>query len=447
MAALMFKTYLRHFYLLLYMFFVNFFFEDSFSQEYNSKVRIDTIIITGTKVTKNEVIFNEIDFKIGDSITIDKLSFYRERIYSLEIFNRVDLNLNKNELKNELNINVEESWYYLFLPYAILRKNSLSKSSFGLYLNKKNFRGLNEKLKFVFALGYDPYYQFQYYSPNFFAKDYFAYFELNYSIKENKSEEITALLENKNFSYKNLSFAFFGGKRFGTFVKASLGFSYEMMTVPNFAREIFFIENNKKENLYTIATIIAYDDRDLSFMPETGKLLDAKIEAKKINFGDKNYILYSLDFRNYNKIIRQISSKQRVYYKSTIGKIKPYYSKSYLGYDQKVRGHYFENKEGDDLGLLSIEVKYPLIKEMNIKFNFPLAPEALTSYRTALYFYLFSDAGFSKKSNQKIVLKNFDSGYGAGLAILIMPYQALRCEFAFNEKRRGEIIVELGFSF
>ena len=44
-------------------------------------------------------------------------------------------------------------------------------------------------------------------------------------------------------------------------------------------------------------------------------------------------------------------------------------------------------------------------------------------------------------------MNKFNSGYGFGITFLILPYQILRVEVAFNEQIKSQLIFELGISF
>ena len=89
-----------------------------------------------------------------------------------------------------------------------------------------------------------------------------------------------------------------------------------------------------------------------------------------------------------------------------------------------------------------------MIKDINISLDFiPVLPKSLLTYRIALYSELFGDAGVAKLRHQKLNINDFQSGYGLGLALLILPYNLVRFEFALNEYMQGEFIFDLGLSF
>jgi hypothetical protein len=48
---------------------------------------------------------------------------------------------------------------------------------------------------------------------------------------------------------------------------------------------------------------------------------------------------------------------------------------------------------------------------------------------------------------EPLKIKNFDTGYGTGLSLLLLPYMILRFEFAINDHGQTEWIFDLGSSF
>ncbi|MFN3694152.1 MAG: hypothetical protein ACK4UV_04010, partial [Ignavibacterium sp.] len=71
----------------------------------------------------------------------------------------------------------------------------------------------------------------------------------------------------------------------------------------------------------------------------------------------------------------------------------------------------------------------------------------LLKYRVALYTQLFGDAGTTLYKNQSLSLNRFKSGYGLGLTFLVLPYNLLRIEYAFDNFGKTEWIFDLGVAF
>ena len=91
-----------------------------------------------------------------------------------------------------------------------------------------------------------------------------------------------------------------------------------------------------------------------------------------------------------------------------MGKLVPFYDYSYLGYSERIRGHFFDESEGNNLYLASLEFNYPLVKDFNISFDFiPIIPQQLLSYRVALYLQMFGDTGATQFKGQPISINDF----------------------------------------
>ena len=74
-------------------------------------------------------------------------------------------------------------------------------------------------------------------------------------------------------------------------------------------------------------------------------------------------------------------------------------------------------------------------------------PRSLLSYRVAVVAQLFGDTGTTRNAGEPISINNFDTGYGAGISLLLLPYAIFRLELAFNEQGKTEWIIDLGASF
>ena len=89
-----------------------------------------------------------------------------------------------------------------------------------------------------------------------------------------------------------------------------------------------------------------------------------------------------------------------------------------------------------------------LFQERNLTLDFvPILPRELLSYRIALYTGLFSDAGATKFKGEALSLNDFKKGYGAGLTLLILPYNVVRFEVGLDEYHNTEYLFNVAVSF
>ncbi len=413
----------------------------------NYSIKVDSIKITGNKITDNYIILKELTFHEGDEVNSKTLNYNKERIYSLGIFTNVKLVAQKIGNLNYVIIEVNEGWYIYPIPFVTIRDNDWKKLSYGIDLYLQNFRGVNEKIRLRAAFGYDPTYLLAYSNP-YIVKNENIFFNANlsYSKVKNKSA-IAKILYGGDFDQKVSGGGIQFGKRFGLYQKAFISAGYSVVESPVFIKGIS-ASDTRIDHLLSIGAGYIFDTRDLSQFPRSGTYFLTNFDFKGFNIDNINYQALSFDVRQYLKITNDLSAKARFKTRMTFGSLVPYYDYSFLGFEDRVRGYFFNEREGRTSYLTSVEFNYPLIKDFNLNINFiPLLPKALFSYRIALYAEVFADAGSTRLKNEPISIKKIDSGYGAGLTFLILPYSVFRIEYAINDFGKTQWILGIGTSF
>ncbi len=408
---------------------------------------IDSVEIRGNKITENDIILRELTFEKGDTVSNYTVEYDRERIFSLGIFTRVDLYVKRIDEINILVIDVDESWYIYPLPFVELKDRDWKKFSYGLDLVVQNFRGRNELLQVRGSLGYDPSILLSYYKPEIIkGSDIYFNSLLSYSSIRNKSS-IAEYLYGGQFDQKIFQILITIGKRFGSYHRFGVNFGYNYVASPVFIKGIS-ASDERIDRMPIVGATYSYDSRDLAQFPKNGIYAAAGIQFKGLGLNGIKYQVANIDFREYRPVIDNLYFKWRFATRITFGNLVPYYDFSFLGYQERVRGHFNDVQEGNNYYIGSAEFYYPLIKDINVNLDFvPLIPKSLLSYRIALYSGVFGDAGVAKLRHQKLNFNDFQSGYGLGLTLLILPYNAVRFEFALNELGYSEFIFDLGLSF
>jgi outer membrane protein assembly factor BamA len=416
-------------------------------KSYLFPVIVDSIIISGNDITEEEIILRELTFSPGDTLT-EKLAYYnKERIFSLGIFTKVEIYPLTGKLKDNIIIHVEESWYIYPIPFVQLKNKDWDKLSYGFYAVVKNFRGRNETITGKAAFGYDPSFTLSYYKPSVTrGSNIFFQADVAYTNIKNISTTAEKLYGNE-FDQKLISGQVTTGKRFGLFNWLSLSLAYNYIEMPFFIKGVS-ASDSRIDRFPSVGVSYMFDDRDLIQFPKNGLFFDIDWIWKGFGINDANYGILNLDFREYRSLWRELHGKWRFASRFTMGKMIPFYDYSYLGYAEKIRGHFNDQEEGNHFYLSSLELYHPIIKDMNISFEWvPLIPDQLLRYRIALYGQLFVDTGAVQQRNKKLGLNNFNTGFGAGLTFLVLPYNLLRIEYALDEFNNSEFILDLGVSF
>lgn len=408
---------------------------------------VDSIEIKGNETTERFIITRELTFEKGDTLNQKIINYNKERIYSLGIFNHVRLLPFGTATKNILLIEVEESWYIYPIPFASLKDNDWEKLSYGMFVRIENFRGRNETLTGSFSLGYDPSFSVNYFNPNIIGReDYFFNAKVSYVDAANKSD-IAEEIFGGEFSQKIITGELTFGKRIDLFHKPFMRAGFNYIETPFFIKGINASDERIDKVLF-LGLGYEYDTRDLAQFPSNGILASVSYFFKGLGINEIDYRIAAIDFREYRNFIGDLIAKWRLAARFTFGNLIPYYDYSFLGLGDRVRGHFNDQQEGNHLYLASLELDYPIIEELKISLEFiPIIPKELLSYRVGLHAHIFADAGTTNFKNEPLVLNDFDSGYGLGMSLLILPHNVLRIELGFDEQQNTEWIFDLGVSF
>lgn len=407
---------------------------------------VDSVLIEGNNITENFIITRELTFSVGDTLDEANAYYNRERIYSLGIFNQVYIVPEKRDDLNLIKIIVEESWYIYPIPFIETKENDFNKLSYGLYLRLKNFRGRNEDLTGVFAFGYDPTFALNYYNPNIIGKEnIFIRSSFGYSDVTNKSV-IAEELYGSSFAQKNISAMLLVGRRFGLFHRFYSSIMYNYIETPFYLPGVN-ASNDRIDNRVDLALGYEYDTRDLVQFPKNGIYTNLIFTFKGLGIDNINYNVAWFDFREYRNLFEKLIAKWRFGTRLTFGDV-PYYDKSILGTGEKIRGYQLKKMEGDNYYLTGLEFYYPIIKEFKVDLTFiPIIPDELLSYRVEFYSQIFVETGAVQTRNKIFRISDFESGYGIGFSLLVLPYNILRVDLAFDEYKNMEVIFDLGISF
>jgi len=407
-------------------------------------VTIDRIVIRGNQVTKDYVILREMSLKPGDTLTLKAAEYDKNRISSLGLFNRVELSYHVENHGATLYVDVHERWY--IFPYVVLgfKDRDWSKLYYGLGILHDNFRGRNEKVSASFALGYDPFLALQYRNPILsLESNLFLFTKLFYSRERNKS--LVSEQSGPNFDEDRYGFEGTLGKRLDIFRSVSLTLGYQVLKVSeNLAGRT--LSPSGRDAFITAGVGFTHDTRDLFEYPSKGTYVG--VSLVKVGFGesDVNYYRFYWDSREFVPVVNGVTLAGRIGTSIAGGGKVPNYDHVYFGYENRIRGHFKEVYEGEDLISASLELRVPILPVRFFKIEAIPIPE-FGLWRFGVYAALFGDAGKVWYRSDSFDLHGLVKGYGVGLNLLL-PYSGVfRVEYALNEVRRGEFIFDLSSSF
>jgi len=413
----------------------------------DSSIKIDSIKITGNDVTENYVILRELTFKEGDSVTSKMLDFNRERVFSLGLFNNVQMKAENRNGINYLDIQVDESWYVYPIPFIRFKDKQSSKATYGINFLYKNFRGRDETLRANLSLGYDPAYTLIYNVPVLFNSQNLGLgFMFNYTDFMNKTNSGYRFYGG-DFEYKGIQSRIYLNCRINQFNLLVGVAGFEYYEAPSKIFRSITASDERIDRFPMAGLEYFFDSRDLKQYAAEGTYFGLYYFHKGFSVNGINYNVLDTDIREYRNFIFGLTWKGRIKARTLIGENVPLYDYSLLGYDEDIRGNSQITLDGRTIMLFSTELSFPIVKEWDFRIKLPLLPESLTSARLGIQAAVFADAGTAFDDYSGFSYHNFVYGWGFGINFLILPYNGFRIEYAFDQNMKGEIKIASGFSF
>lgn len=429
---------------------------------------IQQIIIKGNKVTKSQIIIRELSFKLND--TIKDVAFHqnqsRQQLLNLFLFNEVEVKIDSFVAQ----INLVERWYFWPSPklqHADRNLNQwlLSKDFkrliYGTDLEWYNFRGRNETIKLKLRLGYTRLMDLNYTIPYFNKKQTWG-LNINAQYSDNK-EVWFKTLDNKVQFYKDeninlikrhsFELAAIHRKKIFNYHRFYTGFRQIAIkdTILSDSLNPFYLVNAQNQQQEWFAGyLFTHDKRDFKGYPLKGSMIKVNAELSQfLKQQSSSFYLIKGTFNQYFKLGKRIYNSNSLTLRylnfnlsSKDAKV-PYNKITALGYDRDyIRGYELYVIDGQNFVLGKTELKYqflnrsyPFLKKVKNYKNIPIA----------LYYTVFSDAGFVDLPNRNIKENSmsnvFQVGYGTGINAVIYYDYLMRLEYSFDKWQNSRFYI------
>ncbi|HRI26784.1 MAG TPA: POTRA domain-containing protein [Chitinophagales bacterium] len=378
------------------------------------------IAIQGNKLTKNAIIFREMDIAPGDTLVAAAieatLQRNRNQIYNSRLFNDVTIQITaQQEQLIELTVTVEERWYILPAPifeladrnfneWWVTHKRSLQRTEYGFLFVHENFRGRRELLKTLVQLGFTKKIELSYVVP-FVDKQRKT--GINPFISYITNREIQYItLNNKQQFYRDeeqiMRMRFKAGigftRRPNIRTNHYLNFTYFYNTVADTIKALnpnYFL-NGKTRQQYLHARYEFWEDhRDIAAYPLNGYFFG--FQVAKSGFGvkdDVNLLTLSARYSRYFPLAKKFYALAHARAKVSFPQQQPYFNQEGLGFGSNyLRGYEYYIVDGQHFALLRTALRYQAVK---LKIINPLFKK-LTQFRTipfAAYLKVYGETGY-----------------------------------------------------
>jgi outer membrane protein insertion porin family len=410
---------------------------------------IEKIEIEGNTKTSNQVVFENLSFAVGDSLSEAKIHEGIEKLNNLEIFSKVILQPKLGSTPGNLIIKLiieERYWPHIRFKggYNELEGWFLTPIS----LNFDNLFGIGNFMSMDLTMG-DRInaVNINYLNPNIFDSD------LDFILRASGRQLnfVHFIKEKKWILSVDQSGLFIGVRSRDEFLK-NFTFGLDLYST---TADTFGWRYKSDDRLYEFPTEISrfmgekikssnfniqfnYDLRDHARYPASGMWIGGKIEFADKQIGsDFNFTRYIFDVRKYQILYNKIVGAARIKY-GYISHDSPFYEKFYLGGPNSLRGYSDRSLSpfggGNQLFQAGVELRFPIAANNYPKHLF-----------TGVLFY---DAGGNIQSKNMFNFEEVKSSYGFGLRVNIPFLGIVRADYGIptdgNEKR---IQFSLGHSF
>jgi outer membrane protein assembly factor BamA len=402
---------------------------------------VDTVIVAGNAKTRNYVILDEMTLKRGDTVTVDAMEYDKNRIYGLGLFTRVDIAYDSLYGVRFLFVDVSERWYLVPYPIFGFRDGDPKRPYGGAGFLNNNLGGRNQKLSTSLVLGSDP-------SAGLFFSDplvnrtHRLYFSggLSFSKVRNKSEievERTGPFDEYHYDLNGTL-----GKRLSLSQTAGINIGYHVVHTSSWWPGRTVSSGGTDRMIYATLSY-ALDSRDLYEYASQGVYLGLALTKFGIGESSVNFGRASADLRGYDQLPYGFVVASRLFGNFGWGGGIPTYNHVYFGYGDRLRGWFHTVLEGEDITGFTVELRHYLLTPRVFRISSLPLPDEFSVWRFGISAAIFANTGTVWYRGDKLDWSSLYSGYGGGIHFLL-PYSVIvRVEYAWNQYRRGEFILDL----
>lgn len=426
---------------------------------------IDSVVLSGNKITRDYILFRELVFRSGDTIGSRQLDSLivrsRENLINTSLFNFVHIQRYASAgapyIQNIL-VEVTERWYVWPIPILKISDRNFnvwwetkdfSRLSYGFFIDWRNFRGRKENLLMRFQFGYDQLYDLHYLIPYVNRRKTVG---LSFGGGFWKRKETASMtLENKQVFFQDP----------GSFARQDIFAFGQCLLRPNIhnthlfelrydhhqfsdsllhENEDYSVNGAREVQYMTFHYMFKSDHRDYNNYPLKGYYADFEVIKKGLWTFSENTLdnLYFLaTFRKFWELYPGIYFASGVNGKVSAGRTQPYFALRGIGFDRDiVRSYEYYVVDAEHFGIWKNNFKFALISQKTGDIDF-IRTEKFSKVYYALYLNVFLDAGygaydqdFGTETNdlQNALLM----GYGAGLDFVTYYDIVIRLEFSVN---------------
>lgn len=428
----------------------------------DSLITIGTISLAGNKITKDKIIFRELEFKQGEILSDSTLARLivksRQNLLNRSLFNFVTIDQANLNGKVNIDVSVVERWYIWPIPIintagrninAWWESQDFGRLNYGVDLRVDNFRGRMERLNFIVQGGFDqilaakwriPYLTEKQFLGIGFGGGYQRNREIIIETVDNKPvyyESPDGYAQKRGFALIDLTLR----PKFNFLHTFTLGFDHYSFQDTILEINPDYAFKSMKYDFFSLSYQYKQDFRDYKPYPLKGYYFDVGITKQGLGISADSIDTWSLSavFDQYIPIYKRWFFAYSLSGLVTSKSQKPYFLTPGFGYlGMEIRGYELYVINGQNFGLFKSNIKFEIFPKTTKRIKW-IKTEKFGKVFYALYANIFFDMGYANNqdSNDQNPLSN-QLLWGTGLGIDFVTYYDLVIRFEYTFNKQGE---------
>jgi len=463
------------------------------SADTTPKIVVRQVNFSGNFRTRDRIIRREMDVRVGDTLTLQKLDslleYDRRKITNTNLF--VTVELKKQSVVDttalafytadgkfvsspkiiDLNVMVKEQWYLLASPVFELADRSFNewwyergrdfgRTNYGIYAIHQNLTGNNDRLRIRAEFGFIPRLDIYYSTPYLGKKQKLGMMvgivrltnrTLAYRTKADKLQFLPSESRNRERISPYITFTY--RPRFYGFHSFSLQYSHTQVgdTITQLNPR-YLMSGDSRQNYFQLSYGYAFDRRDRVQYPLRGFYYALGItKTGLLPHDDVNQWDAAASYGRFIPFSKRLYFSFSTKVKVSTPALQPFLQTRGLGYGSDlIRGYELYVIDGQHFGLLKTNLRFQLL---NRTFNLSryIKMRQFNTFPLAIYPNLYADFGYVRNqypefNNSKLANRPL---YGAGVGLdVVMWYNFVgRINYSINHLGESRPYFSIGREF
>ena len=437
-----------------------------------STVIVGSLVFKGNKITLENIMLREMEFKHGDTLSrfelMNRIDQSKLNLLNTSLFNFVKIDTVSAGVSGavDIEITVAERWYTwvgVNIKFADRNFNTwwetrdFSRINIGGRISRDNFRGRMEQLRFSVQAGRTQrlslYYEMPYINRRkttglIFNIDYDRLREVGYRTENDKYLYLTS----DDILRTDLALSAYMTIRRNMMQSHQFGLEY---TIYNFADSLlirnpaYSFSNQKRFGILNFIYNFKADHRDIHYYPLSGWYFDitAVKSVSGVLPGEIGNLWYlNPSFRYYRPLSARFYLSQGITGKVSSDAVQPYFYQRGLGYGRDfVRGYEYYVVDGKHYILSKTNLKFALFPQRTLQLNF-IPFEKFNKLHYAVYLNIYADMAYVKGIKNtgefhNLLPDTFLGGLGAGVDVVTYYDKVVRFEYTVNKWGESGIFI------